>query len=1588
MYNISDELRARFENGERKCARITLNGISDKDLIITEADILAGGFSIDRYCATGSKVEIGSAVSAELSLTLNNNDGRFNDVVFEGSILKVEIGIKGVADSYIPCGFFTVDEPPRAFSTIKLKALDFMMRFDKTVNLGDLGSNYTVETLIKKCADLCFVNISPNLNLSKLPNADKSVAIPSTVSTYRQLLQWAAQLTGTCAYIDWNGELMLSWFVDTPVKITTAHRYSGDVLESDIEITGVAIKNESVTVVSGTEEYPLVIEGNGLIIDDEEEKVGNIGNIVNGFKYRPYECSCVAMPYLYPLDKIVYVDKNGNEISTVITNHTFGLNDTSSLAAQGETAAKNSYAQQVGLTKAEVENAIAEAIKKVNHNTEYFYVRYSAYEDGKKNGVTSMTDKITADTVYLGTCATNSANAPEDADSYDWVKIRGKDAYTVLLSSEVHTFAEKTYEDVFVYIEAYKGATRIPTKITKVNGAEVSGKQTDIVEPYDGFFVQCFNNDGEATNNYANMTATDNLTTQSGVITLTIEADGQTFTKDFSFSVARNGSNGQSLQVKYKNSTSTPSITNNMSGWSDTIPAPEAGKRTYMTQKLSGATDWSAPIQISAEDGTTPTVTINSNGYWVINGGTTTVKAKGEKPTITVQNGNWYVDGVDTGEKAQGEQGKDGADIEYIYYRKTALGTPSTPTASTTIYAPTSTAYNKWTSSPCGITETYKYEYVSVRTKAAGAANWGDFSTPVIWSSWGEKGTDGDGIEYKYFIADVPGVYNYTAGDQTWTDDPTGVDKDWMYEYVVQIKHKGDGSTEISNPGTLWAKWGATGSSATAYSLISSASVIAKSATGTLSPSTITFTCKSQTGTNAPTNTSCRLLIAYTIDLSTWNDDQNLDTSSHTYSVASNVKAVRCRMYTKGGTSNLLDEITIPVVSDGADGQGKDAYTVILSNESHTFAEGSTTATKCYVLAYKGATQIATKITKINDTAITGNVTNTISGLTFATKNNGGTSTSNYVEITPSSTLSGTGTVEFTISADNSTFKKSFSYGVAAKGDDGNGVTSVTITYAKSTSGDSVPSSGWGSSVPTLSEGDYLWTKTVTTYEKTAATTSYTVSRIGANGSPGKDGQNLYAECQTDASTYNKDAILKTGSLSSINTGCTITVKFVNANTYKTPYLRVYNANSGSDITHYMSNGTKQSNCPIIWNKVSPSINNPLYWGAGTVVTMVFDGVGWVIIDVGATKMDMTSSGLVVGNYSSSGALQNNVLIGASDVQIRNDQTVYAKFGATVTIGRDTDTYNNIFIDSDSIDIRRGDTTLASMGYEEHSVFGDMFKIKAPKVLHLTSDDQIVLQRGYYKSDTDTSDVQCRLSLISNKPSFYVGTTYASGTTYNSSSFLVERNAITLNSPSIMLNNHVYLPNNVGINTYTVTEQSDGTLKSTPRFVFKVSTGNWLDIGSSFYNGDAKGTTVYGKVLQHRVYPGGTGYTYKPYYSKSTSTNGETTTYGAESVTITLHTTGYLKDAKSALYYTIPLAKPVIGSPAVAIATSQGYILYQNGNYINGSDMSKRVSTSSCNAYLAGNQDLLYVVANFSDTTNAIANTPVGIDVTVTITFT
>lgn len=76
--------------------------------------------------------------------------------------------------------------------------------------------------------------------------------------------------------------------------------------------------------------------------------------------------------------------------------------------------------------------------------------------------------------------------------------------------------------------------------------------------------------------------------------------------------------------------------------------------------------------------------------------------------------------------------------------------------------------------------------------------------------------------------------------------------------------------------------------------------------------------------------------------------------------------------------------------------------------------------------------------------------------------------------------------------------------GIAGK--DGVGIKSTTITYASSTSGTTKPTSGWSSSIPSVSAGNYLWTKTVWTYTDNTSETGYSVAKMGETGAKGDKG--------------------------------------------------------------------------------------------------------------------------------------------------------------------------------------------------------------------------------------------------------------------------------------------------------------------------------------------------------------------------------------------------------------------------------------------------------------------------------------------------
>lgn len=79
-----------------------------------------------------------------------------------------------------------------------------------------------------------------------------------------------------------------------------------------------------------------------------------------------------------------------------------------------------------------------------------------------------------------------------------------------------------------------------------------------------------------------------------------------------------------------------------------------------------------------------------------------------------------------------------------------------------------------------------------------------------------------------------------------------------------------------------------------------------------------------------------------------------------------------------------------------------------------------------------------------------------------------------------------------------------------APGATGKGISSTTVNYAKNTSGTTAPTTGWSTTIPATTTGEFLWTRTVITYtDSTTSSPAYSVSAHGAAGSPGTAGRGI-----------------------------------------------------------------------------------------------------------------------------------------------------------------------------------------------------------------------------------------------------------------------------------------------------------------------------------------------------------------------------------------------------------------------------------------------------------------------------------------------
>lgn len=374
MYAVSASELTNYKNSQRQVASITVSPLVGESFTITDADIVEGGLTLTRSSVTSSKLELGTAIASQLELKLRNplvdettgeetEDGtgvrKYADVKFEGARVTATVGIKDWSNAsadvqYIPLGTFTVDNSPRSLSTISLDALDDMVKFDQLVGSATMPSNATVSAWMNWVCAQC--NVTPP-SMTGLPNSSVIVNTPTSENlTYRQLLQWLCQILGCCAYFDESADLNLAWYSDTEKTITAAERYSSDIYESAITVTGVDITVEDTVYSSGTSGYSFEITGNELISATTAQTIANaLYAALGGFSYTPSSMAIHPAPYYFPLDGITYLRTNSDddEVYTIITDVTYVLNGSTALKGQGETAEQNGYASVGALTDAE-----------------------------------------------------------------------------------------------------------------------------------------------------------------------------------------------------------------------------------------------------------------------------------------------------------------------------------------------------------------------------------------------------------------------------------------------------------------------------------------------------------------------------------------------------------------------------------------------------------------------------------------------------------------------------------------------------------------------------------------------------------------------------------------------------------------------------------------------------------------------------------------------------------------------------------------------------------------------------------------------------------------------------------------------------------------------------------------------------------------------------------------------------------------------------------------------------------------------------------------------------------------------------------
>ena len=281
-----------------------------KDKVLKDSTQHELNFYID-----GNKIEPNHIVDFSLTLELFNNDEFClgctpeKDIEFEidkrdlpKAYEKVYVET-GVNNEIVPIGYFTIQSVEDDEFKVKIKATDYMKKFEDTKYDG---SNLIYpKTMLEVLKDIC-IKVGVELGSTSFLNSEKQIAVYDNTVTARTYLGYIAEQAGGFAAIGRDGKLYIK-------------NFGKDTIDFDINLFGDftwgdKFKVSKISYEDGIQNYKfgdeaqatVFIDQNNMYIVDSEQ-VENIYNQIKDFEVYTFEGETIIDP-AYDIGDILVID--------------------------------------------------------------------------------------------------------------------------------------------------------------------------------------------------------------------------------------------------------------------------------------------------------------------------------------------------------------------------------------------------------------------------------------------------------------------------------------------------------------------------------------------------------------------------------------------------------------------------------------------------------------------------------------------------------------------------------------------------------------------------------------------------------------------------------------------------------------------------------------------------------------------------------------------------------------------------------------------------------------------------------------------------------------------------------------------------------------------------------------------------------------------------------------------------------------------------------------------------------------------------------------------------------------------------------